>query len=325
MNPHQRPATASPVTAEAPFRVVHGDPSYINVLDALGAWALVSEAESSLGRTAATSFKHVSPAGAAVAGPLDAVMAQTYGLDAGVGPATSAYVRARDADPKSSYGDFVAVSQPVDRELADLLARQVSDGIIAPGFEPGVVETLAKKKRGKFLVLEADAQFVPPSDEVREVGGVRLTQPRDDVALTRELLRGCGGGAQLPEQELDDLVLGLIVMRHTQSNSVAYLRDGMALGIGAGQQSRIDCTQLAGAKAETWWRRRGCDATSRLTGVAFVSDGALPFVDNVEEAFRHGVTSIAEPGGSIRSGEVRDACDRLGIRLVQTGVRLFRH
>jgi phosphoribosylaminoimidazolecarboxamide formyltransferase/IMP cyclohydrolase len=287
---------------------------------------LVGEAAASLGKTAATSFKHVSPAGAALAGPLDAVMTQTYGLDAaGVGSATSAYVRARDADPKSSYGDFVAVSQPVDRELADLLARQVSDGIIAPGFEPGVVETLAKKKRGAFLVLEADPQFVPPDVEVREIGGMRLTQPRDTVALTRELVRRCDGGAQLPEPAVDDLVLGLIVMRYTQSNSVAYLRDGMALGIAAGQQSRIDCTQLAGAKAQTWWRRRDCAATGTLTDVAFVSDGALPFVDNVEEAARHGVTSIAEPGGSIRSGEVRDACDRLGISLVQTGVRLFRH
>jgi phosphoribosylaminoimidazolecarboxamide formyltransferase/IMP cyclohydrolase len=360
MNPHQRAATAVPVDPRRqPFRVINGDASYLNVLDAVGAWQLVSEASTALGRTAASSFKHVSPAGAATAGEIDAVMADTYRVNAdGVGAVTSAYLRARDADPRSSYGDFAAVSQPVDLELADLLRRVVSDGIIAPGYEPGVVATLSAKQRGRFLVMQADPEFRPPPEEVREVYGVRLTQPRDDAPLTRALL----AHPELPAAAADDLLLGLVVARYTQSNSVAYVRGGMTLGIGAGQQSRVDCTQLAGAKVDGWWLRRhpkvralafDSDTTIQdrinakitaivedrdvlepverdrwlrhLDGVAFVSDGALPFTDNVEQARRHGVRYIAEPGGSIRSDDVRAACHRLGITLIHTGIRLFRH
>ncbi|MFC4040194.1 phosphoribosylaminoimidazolecarboxamide formyltransferase [Dactylosporangium siamense] len=352
MNPHQTAATAVPIEPERrPLRMVHGQPSYINVLDAAGAWQLVREAAAALGRPVAASFKHVSPAGAATAGPVDAVMAHTYRLDPGrTGALTSAYVRARDADPKSSYGDFVAVSEPVDAELADLLRRVVSDGIVAPGFEPGVVATLAAKKGGRFLVVEADPAYEPPAVETRDVYGLRLTQPRDAAPLTRALL----ADPRLPAGAVDDLLLGLVVVRYTQSNSVAYVRDGMALGIGAGQQSRVDCTRLAGAKASTWWLRRhpSCQAFEAaakvqdrvaaqlrrvgaipdpagwlrdLDGVAFVSDGALPFPDNVEEAVRHGVRYIAEPGDSIRSTAVLEACERLGVTHVRTGVRLFRH
>ncbi|WP_327001989.1 hypothetical protein OHA72_43745 [Dactylosporangium sp. NBC_01737] len=350
MNPHQQTATATPIDpGTRPLRVVRGEPSYINILDAAGAWQLVREAATALGRPVAASFKHVSPAGAATAGPLDAVTAATYQLDpAATGAVTGAYARARDADPKSSYGDFVAVSEPVDEELADLLRRVVSDGIVAPGYEPGVVASLAAKKGGRFLVVEADAAFEPPAVEAREVYGLRLTQPRDGVPLTRELLTD----PRLPAAAVDDLLLGLVVVRHTQSNSVAYVRDGMALGIGAGQQSRVDCTRLAGAKADTWWLRRhpSVQASSAriqdrvaeqlrragdvpdpaawlraLDRVAFVSDGALPFADNVEEAARHGVRYIAEPGDSIRSAAVQQECDRRGITLVRTGIRLFRH
>ncbi|WP_326560527.1 phosphoribosylaminoimidazolecarboxamide formyltransferase [Micromonospora sp. NBC_01796] len=360
MNPHQRPATATPVDpTRRPFRLLHGDPSYINILDAAAAWQLVREAANALGRPVAASFKHVSPAGAAAAGPIDAVMARTYGLEpTTIGALTSAYVRTRDADPKSSYGDFVAVSETVDAELADLLRRVVSDGIVAPGYEPGVVSVLSAKKGGRFLVVEADPDFQPPLTETRDVYGLRLTQPRDDVPLTREML----SDPQLPASAVDDLLLGLIVVRYTQSNSVAYLRDGMTLGIGAGQQSRVDCTQLAGAKVDTWWLRRhpsiqaldvdantkiqdhvneqirrtavegepldSADRTRwlrRLDQVAFVSDGALPFADNVEQAKRHGVRYIAEPGDSIRSADVLAECQRQGITLVRTGVRLFRH
>ncbi|MEV4629923.1 phosphoribosylaminoimidazolecarboxamide formyltransferase [Micromonospora sp. NPDC049523] len=360
LNPHQRPATATPIDPmRQPFRVLHGDASYINILDAAAAWQLVSEAANALGRPAAASFKHVSPAGAAAAGPIDAVMARTYGLEpTTVGASTSAYVRARDADPKSSYGDFVAVSETVDGELADLLRRVVSDGIVAPGYEPGVVTTLSAKKGGRFLVLEADRDFRPPSTETRDVYGLRLTQPRDDLTLTRDML----SDPRLPASAVDDLLLGLVVVRYTQSNSVAYLRDGMTLGIGAGQQSRVDCTQLAGAKVDTWWMRRHpgirtldvgpstkiqdhvneqirrtaaedktLDLADRsgwlrqLDQVAFVSDGALPFADNVEQAKRHGVRYIAEPGDSIRSADVLAECQRHGITLVRTGVRLFRH
>lgn len=363
MNPHQRPANVIPIDpAQPPLRLVNGQPSYINILDAVGAWQLVSEASTALGRPAATSFKHVSPAGAAVDGPIDAVMGETYGLDvATVGALTSAYMRARDADPKSSYGDFVAVSDPVDAELADLLRRLVCDGIIAPGYEPGVVAALSAKKRGHFLLLEADLSFRPPAEDVREVYGLRLTQPRDDLPLTHDRLSNpvCG---ELSASAVDDLLLGLIVLRYTQSNSVAYLRAGMTLGIGAGQQSRVDCTRLAGAKVDTWWLRRhpkvralpigpGTKVQDRINAqirvidddhellsilerdrwmrqldrVAFVSDGALPFSDNVDHARRHGVRYIAEQGGSIRSDDVRTACEQHGIALVHTGLRLFHH
>jgi phosphoribosylaminoimidazolecarboxamide formyltransferase/IMP cyclohydrolase len=310
MNPHQA-ATMTPLGGTPPFAVVSGSPSYINVLDALTGWQLVREASSALGLPAAASFKHVSPAGAAVAGPVDSVMRTTFRVDA-VGPVTSAYVRARDADPKSSYGDFVAVSHPVDAELADLLRRLVCDGIIAPGYDEGVVEVLAAKKGGSFLILEADPAFQPAPEEVREVYGVRLTQERDALPLDPEL----------PDAAARDLLLGMNVARYTQSNTVVMVKDGMSIGIGAGQQSRIDCTRLAGEKAALWWSRRSADP---LTGVSMVSDGAIPFVDNIAEAHRHGVRYLAEPGGSIRSGEVAAACAELGVRLSQTGVRLFRH
>jgi AICAR transformylase/IMP cyclohydrolase PurH len=253
----------------------------------------------------------------------------------------------------------------------------VCDGIIAPGFEPGTVEQLSKKKNGRFLIMEADPRFAPPEQESREIYGVRLTQDCDRVRLSRDLFELVVGEA-LPTKALDDLLLGLAVLRYTQSNSVCYLRDGMALGIGAGQQSRVDCTRLAGAKADSWWLRRHPavrglpfvphirrqekinwqirfiegDLTPqehqrftqvltepvdeltpaqraawrrRLTGVAFASDGYLPFRDNIDHAHRHGVTYIAEPGGSIRSDEVADACREHGITLAHTGLRLFHH
>lgn len=257
MNPHQQPATVDPVDgAVPPVRVLHGQPSYINMLDALGAWQLVREAAEALGRPAAASFKHLSPAGAALAGPLDVTMTETYGFGSSrAGALTSAYVRARDTDPKSSYGDFAAVSAPVDAELALLLRRLVCDGIIAPGYEPGTVATLAAKKNGTFLILEADPFYQPPARETREVHGMRFVQPWDNTVPNRRTLADVQVGT-VPDRALDDLLFGLLVVRHTQSNSVAYVRDGMTLGVGAGQQSRVDCTRLAGAKTDTWWLRR---------------------------------------------------------------------
>lgn len=378
-NPQQHTASAAPVGAGAwPVRVLNGEPSYINLLDALSGWQLVREAAGALGRPAAASFKHVSPAGAALAGPLDAATAALYRTDPAPGALTSAYVRARDADPKSSYGDFAAVSRPVDEELAALLAHVVCDGIVAPGFAPGTVATLSRKKKGRFLVLEADPAFVAPPQEDREVHGLRLTQQRDDVPLHASLLDDVVCGGPLPAAAVEDLLLGLAVVRYTQSNSVCYVRDGVTLGIGAGQQSRVDCTRLAGTKADSWWLRRHPavsaldfvprtrrqdrvnwhvrfiegDMTAdeharfrkalaspadlltdiqrrewgdRLTGVAFASDGALPFRDNVDHAARHGVRWIAEPGGSIRSADVAEACREHGIALAHTRLRLFRH
>ncbi|WP_255552686.1 hypothetical protein [Frankia sp. AgB1.8] len=210
MNPHQRPATVEPLGDAPPVRVLHGQPSYINMLDALGGWQLVREAAEALGRPAAASFKHVSPAGAALAGTLDATMTETYGLGrAPVGALTSAYVRARDTDPKSSYGDFAAVSAPVDAELAELLRRLVCDGIVAPGYEPGTVAALSAKKNGAFVVLEADPAYQPPTREIREVHGMRFVQPRDDAVLDRTTLADVQVGT-VPDGALDDLLLGLI-------------------------------------------------------------------------------------------------------------------
>jgi AICAR transformylase/IMP cyclohydrolase PurH len=378
-NPQQAVACATPVMpGSRPVRVLHGQPSLINMLDALNAWQLVREAGLLLGRPAAASFKHTSPAGVALAGPVDEAAAAPYGVGGdGISGIASAYLRARDADPKSSYGDFAAVSSPVDADLAGLLAGVVCDGIIAPGYDPGTVAALSTKKNGRFLIMEADEAFALPRRESREVFGVRLTEDRDETPLSADLLQVVTGPA-LTETAASDLLLGLAVLRYTQSNSVCYVRDGMTLGIGAGQQSRVDCTRLAGAKADTWWLRRhpairdlpftsgltrqdkinwqvrfiegdltphersrlarvltapaadlspdqNAEWNALLTGVAFASDGHLPFRDNVDHARRHGVTCIAEPGGSVRSDQVLAACEEYGITLARTGLRLFHH
>lgn len=386
INPQQE-ASATPVTAGAwPVRVLSGQPSYLNLLDALSAWQLVREASGLLGRPAAASVKHTSPAGAAVPGPLDSVAARAFGVGGGrISDVATAYLRARDTDPRASYGDFAAVSDPVDADLAGVLDGLVCDGIIAPGFAPGTVARLSRKKAGRFLVLAADESYRPPAQESREIFGVCLTQDRDQVPLGGDLLEVVAG-QPLSETAAADLLLALAVLRHTQSNSVCYTRAGMTLGIGAGQQSRVDCTRLAGTKADIWWLRRHpairelafaphvrrqekigwqCrlaegDLTPperlqltralalaepaepsepaaelsqddraawlrRLTGVAFASDGYLPFRDNVDHACRHGVTCIAEPGGSVRAADVVEACREHGVTLVRTGLRLFHH
>jgi phosphoribosylaminoimidazolecarboxamide formyltransferase/IMP cyclohydrolase len=341
-NPHQ----AARMVSNGPLTVRNGAPSVINILDALGAWNLVREAAQALGRPVATSFKHVSPAGVAVAGAVDTTARASWSLGTGsVSPLTSAYVRARDCDPKSSFGDMIAVSQPVDVSLARFIRGIISDGIIAPGYEPGAMEVLARKKHGAFCVLEADPGFEPPAWERREISGVVLEQERDAAPVSPSLLPGLEGGA------LHDAMLGMIAMRYTQSNSVAYVRDGMTIGVAAGQQSRVDCVRLAGEKARIWWQRR--DPAARepafspkrprqqrlneqmqraaslplapLDGVTMVSDGFLPFRDNVDVAHEYGVRHIVEPGGSTRSADVQAACREHGITLVQTGLRLFRH
>jgi phosphoribosylaminoimidazolecarboxamide formyltransferase / IMP cyclohydrolase len=347
LNPHQ--AARMTGDTKPPFTVLNGTPSFINVLDALGAWQLVREASAALGVPAAASFKHTSPAGAAIAGGIDSTMRASWGLRrAETGPLTSAYVRARDCDPKSSFGDMIAVSQPVDAELAAFVCGVIADGIIAPGFEPGTVELLARKKRRAFCVLEADPGYEPPAWERREVYGVVLEQERDRQPITAACLQG----PQLPEAAVRDALLGMITLRYTQSNSVAFVRDGMTLGVAAGQQSRVDCTRLAGEKAAIWSRRRHPAARepafaprlprqerlngqmrrasdpslpSGLDGVTMVSDGFLPFSDNVDVASEYGVSYIVEPGGSTRSEDVRAACRSHGITLTRTGIRLFRH
>jgi phosphoribosylaminoimidazolecarboxamide formyltransferase / IMP cyclohydrolase len=235
--------------------VRNGDPSYINLLDALNGWQLVSAASASVSGPVAASVKHVSPAGVAIAGDLDAAARESWGVSGPVGPLTSAYVRARDADPKSSFGDMIAVSAPVDAELAAFVSRVVADGIVAPGFEPGTMQVLAAKKRGTFLVLEADPAYQPPEWERREVFGLVLEQQRDQAPLTADLLTVSHDSA-LTDSAAADGLLGLATLRYTQSNSVALIQDGMTLGIGAGQQNRVDCVKLAAAKAATWWLRR---------------------------------------------------------------------
>jgi AICAR transformylase/IMP cyclohydrolase PurH len=364
--------------AGSPVRVLAGQPSYINVLDALGAWGLVREAAAVLSVPVATTFKHVSPAGVATAGDLDDVMRNTWSPDEeAVSGIAAAYIRARDCDPKSSFGDFVAVSEPVDDSLAQVLRGVVSDGIIAPGYEPGTVETLAAKKNGQYLVLEADAAFEPPSWESRELGGVRLEQQRPTAEIAASIVRA-GTATPLPNSAVSDLLVAMVAARHTQSNTVTYARAGMVLGIGAGQQSRVDCTRLAGAKVDTWWLRRNpkvrtlpfLDAIRRqerinweiryiegdmdpreverfraalsddapalqtderqgwldqLDDVALASDGFIPFRDNIDQAARHGVRYIADPGGSTRNNEVEAACAEHDIVLTTTGIRLFLH
>jgi phosphoribosylaminoimidazolecarboxamide formyltransferase / IMP cyclohydrolase len=245
MNPHQQ---ARLVEHPEHVRVLNGAPSLINWLDLLNAWLLVRDVRSNLDRPAAASFKHVSPAGVAVAGGVDACAADLWRVSQEInGSLLSAYVRARDADPKSSFGDVIALSEPCDIATAEFLGQVIADAVIAPGFDPGALAVLARKKAGNFLVVQVDPDYEPPRHESREVFGVRLQQDRDDASM----------GAHLPAMaSREDALLGLAALRYTQSNSVCVGKDGMVLGIGAGQQNRVDCTRLAGVKAQTWWLRR---------------------------------------------------------------------
>ncbi|MFF8999718.1 phosphoribosylaminoimidazolecarboxamide formyltransferase [Streptomyces achromogenes] len=278
LNPQQRDAVAqSSDGGPLPVSVLCGTPSVVNLLDALQGWQLVREASRALGLPAAASMKHVSPAGVAVAGEVDPVARATFRLGAEVSGPASAYARARDCDPRSSYGDLVALSHPVDRDTASLLARVVSDGVIAPDFEPGVLEVLSRKKRGAFLVLRVDPAYEPPARQVRDVFGVRVTQDADPLVIDPATLAGSagstGGGTPPTRQQVRDAVLGLITVRYTQSNSVAYVHEGRTIGIGAGQQSRVDCVRLAGEKADRWrLRRHPLPAGARFPGPMSIQD-----------------------------------------------------
>ncbi len=378
-NPHQSFASLEALReGTSPVEVLNGNPSLINVLDALNAWQLVREARGATGLAAAASFKHVSPAGAAVACPLEEDLARAYEVEGQeLTPAALAYVRARGADPKCSFGDFAALSEPVDEATARFLKGVVSDGIVAPGFEPAALETLKAKKGGGFIVLRADPDFAPPAREAREIFGMRVVQDRNSYAIGPSDLDNvvCG---ELGADARRDLLLGLVAIKYTQSNSVGYALGGQMIGIGAGQQSRVDCTKLAGAKADLWhlgrhpkvlglrfkkgvkrqerinWRVRYIEGdltryeeqalrealdgelapleeaekrawVERLDGVALVSDGFIPFRDNIDHAQRHGVRFIAQPGGSTRDDEVEAACREYGIAMVHTKLRLFHH
>ena len=254
LNPHQKPATYAAVGDALPFEVLNGQPGYINVLDALSSWQLVRELSAATGLAAAAAFKHVSPAGAAVATPLNDALRAAYLLpDDELSPAATAYVRARGGDLTSAYGDFAAVSEPVDASLARVLRREVSDGVIAPGYEPDALEIISKKKGGRYLVLQADPAFEPPADETRELFGVRLQQPADTRPIGDALFGNVVTEAsKFPAEARRDLLIATIALRYTQSNSVCVAADGQVIGLGAGQQSRIHCTRLACGKADRW-------------------------------------------------------------------------
>jgi phosphoribosylaminoimidazolecarboxamide formyltransferase/IMP cyclohydrolase len=378
-NPHQRFARVESIDpSTSPVEVLSGTPSLINFLDALNAWQLVLELRRALALPAATSFKHVSPAGAAVAVPLDDGLRRAYEVEGrDLSPAALAYVRARGTDPKSSFGDFVGLSDTVDRETAEFLKTVVSDGIVAPGFDPEALAILKAKKSGGFIVMKADPDFEPPERETREVFGMRLTQDRNNRRITRTDLANVVCGT-ITDEAARDLLLGLVTIKYTQSNSVGYAKGGQMIGIGAGQQSRVDCTKLAGAKADVWqlglhpkvlglafkpsvkrqerinWRVRYIEGDltrseqeslrdalthpaealtdsdkheflAKLSGVSLASDGFIPFRDNIDHASKHGVSFIAEPGGSTRDSDIEAACREYGIALVYTNLRLFHH
>lgn len=374
MNPHQ---AAHEMNGNKPLTIINGEPSYINYLDALNAWQLVIEARDAVKVPVAASFKHVSPAGVATAGALDACTRETWGLSVAENNSLmSCYARARDADPKSSFGDVIAVSEPVDHELAEFVRTVVADAIVAPSFESGAVAKLSAKKGGGFLIFEADREYRPPEWEIRDVFGMRFEQQRDAFPISAELLQT----ESLEKEQVIDSLLSLVTLRYTQSNSVVLAHSGTCVGIGAGQQSRVDCVRLAAAKARTWWLRRhpmvrelnridgmtrqdrlnwqirfaegamtalqlreftsifGSEAAnsflstswrdawlSSLTGLTLASDGFLPFRDSVDYASEVGVTTIIEPGGSIRTSEVRQAAQELRIRHIEIALRLFHH
>lgn len=379
LNPHQQFASLTPIDeARTPFRLLNGSASYINVLDALNAWQLVHELRAALGLPAAASFKHVSPAGAALAVPLNDELARAYEVaDKTLTPLATAYVRARGADPKCSFGDFVALSDEVDQATAEYLKGVVSDGVVAPGYSEQALAILKSKKNGAFIIFQADPRFEPPPREAREIWGMKLTQDHNGRVLTPQDLKDVRCGKLTADAERD-LLLGLITLKYTQSNSVGYAWQGQMIGIGAGQQSRVDCTKLAGTKSDVWHLGRhpkvlglafqpeikrqdrinfrvryiegdltkseqtAFDAAlltpaSSLTepekraflatvrGVSLVSDGFIPFRDNIDHASKHGVSFVAQPGGSTRDADVEAACVEYDMAMVHTHVRLFHH
>lgn len=286
-NPHQKPAKAMVQDGALPFTALSGSPGYINLLDGLNAWALVKELSEATQRPAAASFKHVSPAGAAVAVPLSDEEARAYFVaDLGeLSPIATAYARARGADRMSSFGDFIALSHPCDAQTAQMISREVSDGIIAPGYEPAALETLRAKKGGKYCVLQMDASYVPPAVESRQVYGITLQQRRNDLAVTPELFKNVvSAQKEVPASAVLDMLVATLALKYTQSNSVCYALRGQVIGLGAGQQSRIHCTRLAGNKADNWWLRQH----PRVLSLAFKKGTKRPEKSNAIDLFVEG-------------------------------------
>ena len=383
-NPNQKPSRIYMEEGELPIEVLNGRPGYINFLDALNSWQLVRELKEATGLPAAASFKHVSPAGAAVGLPLDDTLAHIYFVDdvkIPLTPIACAYARARGADRMSSYGDFIALSDTCDLATATLIKREVSDGVIAPDYTEEALQVLRDKRKGTYNVIKIDPAYRPAPIEHKQVFGITFEQGRNEVRLDDPALfeNIPTQNKSFPEEATRDLMVALITLKYTQSNSVCYVKGGQAIGIGAGQQSRIHCTRLAGTKADTWWlrphprvmslsfvpgrRRADRDNTIDLfigedymdvlaegewqkffterpapltreekrewiaknTGVSLGSDAFFPFGDNVERAHKSGVQYIAQAGGSVRDDHVIDTCDKYGIAMAFTGVRLFHH
>ena len=384
-NPNQKPARIFMENGdELPLKVLCGRPGYINFLDALNAWQLVKELKEALLLPAAASFKHVSPTSGAVGLPLPEKLKKACFVDdvpsLDESPLACAYARARGTDRLCSFGDWVALSDVCDVTTAKLIKREVSDGVIAPGYEPEALEILMSKRGGKYNVVEIDPAYVPQERERKQVFGVTFEQGRNNFKIDRALLGNLvTANKNLPDSAVRDLIVSLITLKYTQSNSVCYAVDGQAIGVGAGQQSRIHCTRLAGSKADTWFLRQADKVLSlpfraelgrperdnaidgyinqneedvtadgvwqryftrqpepftkeeqrayldTIRGVALGSDAFFPFSDNIERAFRSGVQYVAEPGGSIRDDAVIECCDKHGMVMAFTGMRLFHH
>lgn len=383
-NPNQKPSRIYMEEGELPITVLNGRPGYINFLDALNSWQLVKELKAATGMPSAASFKHVSPAGAAIGLPLSDTLKRIYFVDdvkVELSPLACAYARARGADRMCSYGDFVALSDICDAATATLIKREVSDGVIAPGYTPEALDILKQKRKGTYNVIQIDSNYVPAPIERRQIFGITFEQGRNDIKLDDDSLftNIPTKNKHFSDEAKRDLIIALIILKYTQSNSVCYVKDGQAIGIGAGQQSRIHCTRLAGQKADTWWlrqcpkvmnlpfkkdiRRADRDNTidlyigdeyedllqdgvwqqffttkpAPLTAdekktwiaqnkqVALGSDAFFPFGDNIERAHKSGVAYIAQAGGSIRDDHVIETCDKYGIAMAMTGVRLFHH
>ena len=382
-NPNQKPSRIFMEDgSELPVTVLNGKPGYINFLDALNGWQLVKELKEATGLPAATSFKHVSPAGAAVGLPIPETLAKIYWVDdlGELSPLACAYARARGADRMSSFGDFISLSDVCDVDTAKLIKREVSDGVIAPGYTPEALEILKQKKKGNYNVIQIDPDYRPAEIERKQVYGVTFEQGRNELCVDEKLLSNVVTDKKdIPEAALIDMKIALITLKYTQSNSVCYVKDGQAIGIGAGQQSRIHCTRLAGNKADNWFLRQSPQVLSlqfkeglgradrdnaidvymsddymdvladgiwentfavkppvftreerqewlkKLDGVTLGSDAFFPFSDNIDRARRSGVKYVVQPGGSVRDDAVIDACNRYGMAMVFTGIRLFHH
>ena len=381
-NPNQKPSRIFMEEGELPIQVLCGRPGYINFLDAFNGWQLVKELKEATGLPAATSFKPVSPAGAAVGLPLSPVEAKIYWVDdlGELSPLASAYARARGVDRMSSFGDFISLSDVCDVSTAKLIKREVSDGVIAPGYEPEALEILKGKKKGNYNIIQIDPNYVPAPLERKQVYGITFEQGRNELHIGKDFFDNIvTENKDLPDAAKIDLTIAMITLKYTQSNSVCYVKDGQAIGIGAGQQSRIHCTRLAGSKADNWFLRQSpqvlnlqfADKIGRadrdnaidlyigedymdvlaegawqkifkekppvftreekrawldqMQNVALGSDAFFPFGDNIERAHKSGVKYVAQPGGSIRDDNVIETCNKYGMVMSFTGIRLFHH